>query len=46
MAYQKVRSEENDQNISTEIGVEIDGLKVNFPDLANTENFKIFQIYN
>ena len=44
MAYQKVRSEETDQSISTEIEVEIDGSKVNFQDLGNTENVKIFQL--
>ena len=44
MTYQKVRSEENDQSISTEIEVEIDDSKVNFQDLGNTENVKIFQL--
>ena len=44
LAYQLVRSEENDQNISTEIEVEIDGSKENFSDLGNTENVKIFQL--
>ena len=44
LAYQTVSSEETDQSISTEIEVEIDGSKVNFSDLGNTENVKIFQL--
>ena len=46
MSYQKVWSEENDQNISTEIEVEIDGSKVNSPNMANTENIMFFQLQN
>ena len=44
MAYQTVRSEENDQNISTEIQIEIDGSVGQ--DWTNTENIEIFQLQN
>ena len=44
MAYQTVRSEENDQNISTEIQIKIDGSVGQ--DWTNTENIEIFQLQN
>ena len=44
MAYQTVRSEENDQNISTEIQIEIDGSVGQ--DWTNTENIEIFRLQN